>query len=512
MMGFRKGADPTCTASVSRGRTSSSNGTTGSRFVSGSRARRGRRAAHRRGDRPRRRRGRARAARGGRDRLAVQLSRDEHERALAERCAGDARRAGHGVLGDRAGVPRVPAYRDGGVNAGLRPIVGRYRGATPPTGFARAGRRGPFLVMQSNGGCVPAERAAREAHRLLLSGPAGGRHGRVALVAGTGSTARLVRHGRDLARRLPGPGRRPADDVDADGRDHPILGAVGRHRDGRRGRRQHRVGRPRRSAPRRARRAPAPTRARLLRAGRDGRHVTDAHVVGGHPRTDDPLAGRLTLDARRRSAPSSARRASASASTRGRGEGDLGGGAAHTSRALRRVSVERGIDPREYTLVAFGGAGPLHAGRCWVSSAWPACSCPRIPGLFSAAGLVAADLRIDDAQTMLWPLERGRVPTLLAWYRDARDTPARPAPGGRHPPIPDPGGRERRLPVRGPGLRAQGAAREGLEERAPGAPTRLRRTARGRCTATRTRDQEIEMVDGAAGRVRRLSTPRRPPR
>ena len=66
------------------------------------------------------------------------------------------------------------------VNAGLRPIVGRYveRAAD---GIRGSGVDAPFLVMQSNGGCVPAARAAREAHRLVLSGPTAGVAGTIAL-------------------------------------------------------------------------------------------------------------------------------------------------------------------------------------------------------------------------------------------------------------------------------------------------------------------------------------------
>ena len=66
------------------------------------------------------------------------------------------------------------------VNAGLRPIVDRYM-ERAAEGVRRLGVDAPFLVMQSNGGCVPAPRAAREAHRLVLSGPAAGVTATIAL-------------------------------------------------------------------------------------------------------------------------------------------------------------------------------------------------------------------------------------------------------------------------------------------------------------------------------------------
>ena len=69
------------------------------------------------------------------------------------------------------------------VNAGLRPVVGRYllglRARVAQAG--PAGDAPPLLIMQSNGGCVPAERAEEQAHRLVLSGPAAGVAGAVAL-------------------------------------------------------------------------------------------------------------------------------------------------------------------------------------------------------------------------------------------------------------------------------------------------------------------------------------------
>jgi N-methylhydantoinase A len=67
--------------------------------------------------------------------------------------------------------------------------------------------------------------------------------------------------------------------------------------------------------------------------------------------------------------------------------------------ALRVVSVERGYDPREFALVAFGGAGPVHAARLAQELEIPQVIVPPIPGGFSALGLVATDLRRDYART-----------------------------------------------------------------------------------------------------------------
>jgi N-methylhydantoinase A len=67
--------------------------------------------------------------------------------------------------------------------------------------------------------------------------------------------------------------------------------------------------------------------------------------------------------------------------------------------ALKIVSVQRGHDPRDFTLAAFGGAGPLHAAALADELAVPAVICPPIPGAFSALGLVGTDLKRDYVRT-----------------------------------------------------------------------------------------------------------------
>ena len=87
--------------------------------------------------------------------------------------------------------------------------------------------------------------------------------------------------------------------------------------------------------------------------------------------------------------------------------------------ALRRVSVQRGIDPRDYTLVAFGGAGPLHAGLLLRDMGFRAVLVPRFPGLFAASGLTATDIRVDDSRTVLRVIEPGLLGDLADWYATA---------------------------------------------------------------------------------------------
>ena len=193
--------------------------------------------------------------------------------------------------------------------------------------------------------------------------------------------------------------------------------------------------------------------------GGSGRH---AHRCARRRRDPGPTTAGGPVAARRRRGRARGRRRSRnrSASTRSRAPRASSRWRPPTAcgRCVASPSNEA-LDPRGFTLVAFGGAGPLLAGRVMDELGLAAVVVPPHPGLFSAAGLMAASVRIDDAQTVLRPLDDELVPELLAWYRDARDSAGRPAPGRRHPPLADPRGRVRRLSVRRPGLRARAAAR-----------------------------------------------------
>ena len=90
------------------------------------------------------------------------------------------------------------------INAALRPVIGGYMQRAAKAA-AESGVAAPFLVMQSNGGSVPAPRAEESAHRLVLSGPAGGVAGLVATAARHGLEQRhQPGHGWHVDRRLPG--------------------------------------------------------------------------------------------------------------------------------------------------------------------------------------------------------------------------------------------------------------------------------------------------------------------
>ena len=90
---------------------------------------------------------------------------------------------------------------------------------------------------------------------------------------------------------------------------------------------------------------------------------------------------------------------------------------ANMAEALRIVSIERGHDPREFALIAFGGAGPVHAAALATELLIPEIIVPPVPGAFSALGVVASDLKRDYSRTLyadLAALDPARVAAVLA--------------------------------------------------------------------------------------------------
>lgn len=71
--------------------------------------------------------------------------------------------------------------------------------------------------------------------------------------------------------------------------------------------------------------------------------------------------------------------------------------------ALRVISVHKGVDPHEFTLLAYGGAGPLHAGMMMKRLGIPKCIIPRVPGAHSAFGLITSDIKHDYVRSIVQP-------------------------------------------------------------------------------------------------------------
>ena len=137
--------------------------------------------------------------------------------------------------------------------------------------------------------------------------------------------------------------------------------------------------------------------------GRGGEEptVTDANLLLGHLPDDVPLAGGVTLDraAAERAVGTLARELDLD--LHGCAEGIVRVANAEMTRALRVVTVERGIDPRDHTLVAFGGAGPLHAVAIAEELGIERVIAPRASGVLAALGLVVAPRRRDVQRSVL---------------------------------------------------------------------------------------------------------------
>lgn len=346
------------------------------------------------------------------------------------------RRLGHALRDALPGVPvtlssevarefrEYPRTATTVVNAALRPVIGGYvrRAAAA---LEAVGVRGSFLVMQSNGGSLPASRADDAAHRLVLSGPAGGVAGLVAIAA---------RHGLEDVISLDMGGTSTDVCLVRDGRipfvtsqvisDHVLLApTVDIHTIGAGGGSiawTDQTGRLR-VGPQSAKAVPGP--ASYLRGGLEPT-ITDAHVVLGTLGSDE-LADGLVLDVDAARAAVDRIAGAVDMTTEEAAEAILAIGLAHMVRAVRKVSVERGLDPRRFTLVPFGGAGPLHAGLLLRHLGLRSVLVPSWPGLFSADGLLVAGLRLDDSQTLLTTFDDRSVPRIAEWFTTAASTAAR---------------------------------------------------------------------------------------
>lgn len=138
--------------------------------------------------------------------------------------------------------------------------------------------------------------------------------------------------------------------------------------------------------------------------------ITDANLLLGRLDPGYFLGGSMRLDATAaHEAIAEACAAPLGCSTAEAASGIVAIGNARMIGALRLVSIERGYDPRDFCLVAFGGAGPLHAASLALELGVPDVLIPPNPGVASAWGLLLSDVKHDARQTVLRPLSEGHV-------------------------------------------------------------------------------------------------------
>jgi N-methylhydantoinase A len=322
-----------------------------------------------------------------------------HERAVADELRR--RLPGVRVVASHEVAPEFREYERASttaVDAYLGPVVSGYLTALGEQAAA-AGLPAP-LVMRSSGGVATIEEAAAHPAWALVSGPAAGVVGaeRAARLAGfenaisldmggTSTDVCLIAGGevqRSAERAVAGlPIRLPTVDLHTVGAGGGSIAWVDE-------------GGALRVGPRSAGADPGP--ACYGRGGTDPT-VTDANLLLG--RLPERIAGGVELDRE--------------AAERALGDLDPADVVAVVDaemlRALRVVSVERGHDPRDFALIAFGGAGPLHACALAAELGIETVVVPKSAGVLSALGLAVSDERKDEVQSYVVPLaEAGELP------------------------------------------------------------------------------------------------------
>lgn len=336
--------------------------------------------------------------------LLFSFLRPEHERRLGARLA----EAGLAVSLSCDVLPEFREYERASataLNAYVSPVLGRYLGR-----MAREGPPAAWRVMQSNGGSVGLEAAGREGVRAVLSGPAGG-------VVGALHAARACGWDRIIGFDMGG----TSTDVSlAEGRPRvtregtidglPVgVPVVDLHSVGSGGGSIARVdvGGALRVGPESAGADPGPI---CYGQGGERPTVTDANLVLGRMDPQGFLGGAMRLDeeAARAALRDLAGRAGLEpppglTAEQAAALGVVRVANAHMERALRVISVQRGHDPADFTLVAFGGAGGLHASALARALGMGRVLVPRTASVLSAHGMLAADIVRDYGLTVMLP-------------------------------------------------------------------------------------------------------------
>lgn len=300
------------------------------------------------------------------------------------------------------------------LNAYLQPLVGRYLDRLEAIMAERA-PRARIGISRSSGGLMSIESATRFPIRTALSGPAagvvgathvgrlGGRPDQITLdMGGTSADVCLIRDhaaGAAFDRTVADfPVRLPMVDIET-------IGAGGGSiawfdRDG-----LLKVG------PISAGAVPGPA---CYGQGGERPTVTDANLLLGRLSAKGLIGGRMPLDREAAQAAMTPVAERLGFSVERTAHGVLAIVVANMVRALRAVSVERGHDPRRFTLCAFGGAGPLHAVDVARSLGMGEVLVPPAPGILCAQGLVVSDLREDFVKTARLPLNEENLSALFS--------------------------------------------------------------------------------------------------
>ena len=308
------------------------------------------------------------------------------------------------------------------INAYLQPLMGRYLKRL--TTSATNGRPFSLRVMQSSGGSISADLAANEPVRTILSGPSGGVVGalRSARAAGFDNIITFDMGGTSTDVALcDGGSIRTTNEAVVAG--FPVaVSVMDIHTVGAGGGSIARVdeGGSLRVGPESAGADPGPA----CYGRSDLPTVTDAHVVLGHFGGVGLLGGDFPLDEKRANAVMSKLAADLTKASGKRcrvvaaAEGVVSVANTNMERALRHISVERGHDPRQFTLLPFGGAGGLHAVELARSLRIPTIIAPTSGGALSAIGVLVADVIKDQSRTVMLACDTTSLKTLPQVFKD----------------------------------------------------------------------------------------------
>ena len=319
-----------------------------------------------------------------------------HERAVADRL----RALGWAVSTSHEVLPEYREYERWSttvVNAYVTPLIDRYLAALEAgLGASR------LAIMQSNGGSISATAARAQAVRTVLSGPAAG-------VVGARTVSRAAGYRRVISFDMGGTSTDVSliDDeiamsTDARIGDFPVrLPMIDIHTVGAGGGSIARAdtGGALRVGPESAGATPGPA---CYGAGTE-LTVTDANLLLGRLDPEFFLGGRMALDAGRARLAAQPLARELGVSLEALAEGVVRVANANMERAIRVVSVERGHDPRRFALVAFGGAGGMHACEIADRLEIGTVVVPRHAGVLSALGMLAADVTKDYSASVLRP-------------------------------------------------------------------------------------------------------------
>jgi N-methylhydantoinase A len=298
------------------------------------------------------------------------------------------------------------------VNSYVGPIMDRYIRRLAPRLKENGIEPAPHIT-QSNGGTISFEAAAREPVRTMLSGPATGVTGAAAVaslagfpdvitcdVGGTSSDVALIKGGKPgLAHEMEIHGyplKTPMLDINTVGAGGGSIASVD-------------TGGLLKVGPASAGSYPGPVA--YSRGGTEPT-VTDANVV---LQTLDPasiLGGRMAIDRPAAMAAVEQLAERMGMDLLSAAHGIISVVVSNMARAIRLISVQRGHDPRDYTLMTFGGAGPLHAASLARELEMSRVLVPRYPGILCAMGLLVADLKRNDSMTRQMPLWPASLPQL----------------------------------------------------------------------------------------------------